>query len=99
MANSVSYLSKAKKEFDEAINFYENRSIGLGVRFEKQVQEKIKLVSEYPKRYRNKKTTYRETKVTDFPFLIIYKYYETRQLIIINTIFHTSRNPKNKYRQ
>jgi plasmid stabilization system protein ParE len=99
MINSVVYLPKAEKEFDESIDFYESISVGLGVRFENQVKKKIKFISENPKRYRYKKESFRETMVDDFPFLVIYKYYEKRKIVTISSIFHTSRNPKNKYLQ
>src|ERR1035437_4049752 len=99
MENSIIYLSKAQKEFDESLEFYEERAIGLGIRFEFQLKEKLIIISKYPERYRKRKGNFRETIVKGFLFLIIYKYYKTKNIILISSIFHTSRNPKYKYRK
>ncbi len=40
MASKLIYLAKARKEFDESIDFYESRTTGLGVRFEDKVKKK-----------------------------------------------------------
>ncbi len=99
MAISIIYLPKALEEFDESFEFYEERTVGLGVRFEDQLKEKVEIISKYPQRYRSRQGKFRETLVKEFPFLIIYKYYKTKNIILITSIFHTSRNPKYKYRK
>jgi len=38
----------ASKEFDEAIDWYENQSSGLGKKFKKAVIDQIKKVKKYP---------------------------------------------------
>lgn len=99
MANSIIYLPRALEEFDESFEFYEERVVGVGVRFEHQVKEKVELISKFPERYRRQQGKFRETLIKEFPFLIIYKYYKTKNIILITSIFHTSRNPKYKYRK
>ena len=99
MANRLIYLPIALKEFDESFEFYEERTEGLGIRFRNQIVEKLESISNHPERYRNQKANFRETMIKDFPFLIIYKFYRTQKLILITSIFHTSLNPKNKYRK
>ncbi len=87
MANSLIYLSKAQKEFDKSFEFYEERSAGLGLRFGNQVKEKLKIISKHPERYSKRKGSFRETMVKEFPFTIIYKYYKTKNIILITSIF------------
>jgi plasmid stabilization system protein ParE len=99
MANSIIYLPKALEEFDESFAFYEERMIGLGVRFEDEVNGKVQLISKYPERYHRQQGKFKEAMIKEFPFLIIYKYYKTKHIILITSIFHTSRNPKNKYKK
>ena len=99
MANRLIYLPVALKEFDESFEFYEERKEGLGINFRDEIMEKLDSISNHPERYRNKKSNFRETIVDNFPFLIIYKYYKTKNIILITSIFHTSRNPKYKYRK
>ncbi|HEY8688193.1 MAG TPA: type II toxin-antitoxin system RelE/ParE family toxin [Chitinophagaceae bacterium] len=99
MENSIIYLPRALKEFDESFEFYEERTVGLGVRFEDQLKEKLEIISQYPERYRRRQGKFREALIKEFPFLVIYKYYKTKNIILISSIFHTSRNPENKYRK
>lgn len=99
MANNLIYLSRARKEFDEAIDFYEERTIGLGIRFENQIKERIKIILEHPERYPVNKRYYRQALVKGFPYLIMYRYHKIKHTITILSFFHTSRNPKNKYRK
>lgn len=46
MANRLTYLPIALKEFDESFAFYEERTTGLGIRFRNQIIEKL-IVSQF----------------------------------------------------
>ena len=99
MGNSIFYLPKAQLELEESLEFYDEKAIGLGVRFEIQLKEKLLSITKSPESYRKRKGDFRETVVKGFPYLIIYKYYKTKKIVLIASIFHTSRNPKYKYRK
>ena len=89
---------RARKELFEAWVWYEKRMFGLGDRFEDEVYNCIKQIEQNPERYAKKNNSFRETKIKRFPYLIIYRIEEEQKFIIISSIFHTSRNPKLKYR-
>ena len=93
------YSDVAKAEIKEAAFWYEERSNALGRDFEKEVFEKIEFLKTYPGRYAVVKQNFREVKIKRFPFKIIYKFYKTRKIILITSVFHTSRNPKHKYKR
>jgi plasmid stabilization system protein ParE len=97
MDNSLIQAPKAQKEILEAFKWYEEEQPGLGDRFANEVRKKIALILENPLHY-PLKGKYREIKIEVFPFLIIYKYNEPTNTIIVVSVFHTSRHPKNKYR-
>jgi len=94
----VIYYPEAEKEFFEAYNWYEERSLGLGKRFEGSVGKRIDDILINPESYPNKEVNVREATITDFPYLIVYKIFPVDEIILIISIFHTSRLPGKKYR-
>jgi plasmid stabilization system protein ParE len=99
MTYILKYSSKAEAEYFTAFDYYEDQLDGLGDRFEQSVANKIDQIIKNPYQYSGKKSNYRESWVKDFPFLIVYKILVQKQIILITSIFHTSRNPKKKYRK
>ena len=101
MANSLVYTSllssKAAKEIEDSWNWYEDRQVGLGDRFIKEVIDCINKIVFHPDRYPCRYKSYRETFINIFPFSIIYRINKKNKTVIIISIFHSSRNPKKKY--
>ena len=92
-------LDIARQELKDAVRWYEEKTIGLGEDLNIEVSKKIKLILEFPNRYPITKSYYRETLTNRFPYLIVYRYNKLKHQITILSVFHTSRNPKNKYRK
>ncbi len=90
-------LFKARQEIFEAWKWYEEQQDGLGERFEAEVFRKISLITINPLQYPLKKRTH-EVNTNDFPFLIVYRINKSRKLVMIVSVFHTSRHPRKKYR-
>lgn len=99
MGFAIQLSAKAYKEYYKAYEWYEERLPGLGDRFEDALERQIDLIANNPLIYANKKVGTRESNVEDFPYLIVYKIIPDKKLILITSIFHTSRNPKRKYRK
>ena len=97
MNYTVDLLFKARQEIFESWVWYEEQEDGLGDRFEDAVFEKIALIAANPLHYPLKKGTY-EANTDKFPFLIVYRINKRRKLIMIVSVFHTSRHPKKKRR-
>jgi plasmid stabilization system protein ParE len=98
MNNKLIFDPRATKEFIDSWYWYEQHQVGLGNKFEVAVYNKLEEIQQNPERYPKKRVSYRETKIKKFPFLIIYKFYKEETLITVFSIFHTSRNPKLKYK-
>jgi plasmid stabilization system protein ParE len=102
MANSPVYSaiisSRAQKEISESWSWYEERQQGLGDRFVKEVTSRIKDIEQHPERYPNRHKLYKETSINTFPYLIIYKISKRKKLIQVISVFHTSLNPRKKYK-
>jgi plasmid stabilization system protein ParE len=88
---------RARKELLDAWIWYEERQVGLGDRFENEIYKRIEQIEKHPERYPERKQFFRETKIKIFPYLIIYRIDWDQKVILISSIFHTSRNPEVKY--
>ena len=88
---------RARRELLDAWIWYEERQAGLGDRFENEVYKHLKKIEQHPYRYPERKQFFRETKIKIFPYLVIYRIDENEKVILISSIFHTSRNPEVKY--
>jgi plasmid stabilization system protein ParE len=99
MNHVLNYSQKAREEFKDAVEWYEEKEDGLGTDLEKEILDKVEMITKYPLRYPVKRGDYRQTLIKRFPYLIVYRYNKMKHQITIISFFHTSRNPKNKYRQ
>jgi toxin ParE1/3/4 len=95
MTNSFLQLSRAKKEIVNAWDWYEDQQIGLGDEFKDEVRKKISAIQENPLHY-PVKGKYKEARTDIFPFSIVFRFDQKKKLVIIISVFHTSRNPKKK---
>lgn len=102
MANSPAFSGilsiRAQKEIIEAWEWYEERQQGLGDRFIKELTRRIRLIEKNPDRYPTRHKSYKETPVPVFPFLVIYRLNRKKKLVRIVSVFHTSLNPKKKFK-
>ncbi len=89
----------AEEEYDEAYQWYEEQLQGLGDRFEETVEIKLSQICSKPLLYRRKRGVFHEAKIDAFPYQIICKIYEKESIVFISAIYHTSCNPKKKYRK
>lgn len=90
---------EAQKEHIESFLWYEKKQKGLGERYLEAIESTLYEISKHPLHYPKKRKAYREAGVPTFPFVIVYEILNSRNLIYVAAIFHTSRNPKLKYRK
>ena len=94
---SIIITEKAETEYYTAYWYYEEARPGLGVSFEHEVGKSLKTIKKNPVLFQRKYKRYREALLRRFPFFIVYEIIKDR--IIVHSFFHTSRNPKKKYKQ
>lgn len=86
--------------YDKAYHWYEMQQIGLGERFLHTVREKLDKIRSSPMSYGSKSNkAFREAKINDFPYLIVYRVYANENRIFINSIHHEKLHPSKKYRK
>lgn len=93
---TLKILREADKEFQEAAQWYEEQANNLGVKFIEVIKHKLEIIQKFPERNPKRKGNFRQAIVRTFPYIIIYTLYKKEMVITINSIFHTSRNPKKK---
>jgi len=86
-------LRKAREDMQKSADWYNEQQSKLGDRFLAEVINTLRLVENNPLLYEQKfSKQFRFAKVNIFPYLVVFKI--KNQLVIVNSIFHTSRNPK-----
>ena len=77
----------------KSADWYDEQQAGVGDRFLLEVVNTFLLIAADPLHYQERfSKKFRYAKVHDFPFVVIFKI--KKQLIVVNSVFHTSRNPK-----
>ena len=99
MAYSFEIRQEAVKEFTDVFVWYEEQQTGLGESFKIKVYNKLNQVCNNPLHYRSHYRNFHESLTDTFPFIIVYTIDEKKGMITVIAIFHTSRNPKKKFRK
>ncbi len=91
----VELIPIAEDEMSDAYDWYEEQSAGLGDRLYKEISHYLNLIEKKPLYFQVKYPgDVRAATLKKFPYLIIYWIDEVNSLIIVLSIFHTSRRPK-----
>ncbi|HKR06805.1 MAG TPA: type II toxin-antitoxin system RelE/ParE family toxin [Bacteroidia bacterium] len=90
---------KALLEMKDAYSWYEGQQKGLGEIFLEAFIDYAKTILKNPNSFRTTYKKFREVPLKNFPYLVIYFVDETKNNIVIISVFHTSRHPKKKFRK
>jgi len=97
--NTVTFHPAAETEYLEASKWYEQKREGYGLKFEKAIDNKIRKIQSNPYLFSENRRSYRQASVRAFPFVIVYRYYSRKKDVFISGVYHTSRNPRGKFRK
>ena len=87
----------AEDDIDDAYNWYEDRQGGLGELFLKELAQFYKKLELNPEIFSKATKHYRQAILNRFPFVIVYEITKTE--VHVYSVFHTSRNPKERFRK
>jgi hypothetical protein len=87
----VTFLSIAETEFVEAINYYNERSQGLGYEFAAEVKAVIQRIVQYPEAWPVVTKETRKCRCKRFPYSIVYLLKNDK--IVIIAVMHLHRKP------
>jgi hypothetical protein len=81
-------------DIQNATDWYNTVSKGLGTRFQKQVTAQINTLAKNPLSYGIRYSSVRGMPINKFPFLVHFTVDEAENIVKIFAVFHTSRNPE-----
>ncbi|MFC0428553.1 type II toxin-antitoxin system RelE/ParE family toxin [Chryseobacterium scophthalmum] len=85
---------EAENDLGEAIEYYQSKRKGLGLKFLKCVQKFFDRITKNPLHYPLKSNQFREAYIQKFPYIIIYEIIENE--IVVFSVFNTYQNPEKK---
>lgn len=85
---------EAENDLGEAIEYYQSKRKGLGLKFLKCVQKFFDRITKNPLHYPLKSNQFREAYIQKFPYVIIYELIDNE--IVVFAVFNTHQNPKKK---
>ena len=86
-------LRKAREDMQKSANWYDERQPGVGDRFLREVVRTFRSIEANPLHYQVRFSKYfRYANVYAFPFVVVFKI--KKDLVVVNSVFHTSRNPQ-----
>lgn len=88
----LEFRPPARKELDEAYNWYESQQSGLGTDFLDCIDETINFICLFPESYTAVYRDIRRAVVKRFPYAVYYRIVSSR--VIVTAIFHGKRGSK-----
>lgn len=87
----VEFHPAAKREFEEAVAYYDSRAAGLGDAFIHAVEEAVQRIVSFPDAWAELSPRTRRCRTSRFPYGVIYRQLADR--IVIVAVMHLHREP------
>lgn len=87
----VALLPEAAEEWDDATDFYENRSAGLGEEFRSAVLAIFDAIAENPRKFPRTVRHYRRAVLRRFPYVVFFTVEQDGILVV--AVLHGRRDP------
>ena len=96
MNYNIIFLEKANIDVAKAYKYYGEIAEKLIDKFDADLEKTIELIKNNPKHYRKVKRENRQLLMHIFSYVVVYRI--EKESILIARVFHTSRNPRYKYK-
>lgn len=96
MSCPVVFSSLFEDSVTEAFDWYREQSDFAAMHLLERIDYAIQTVQRNPQLFQIQKRDFRQVILTPFPYVLIYK--ARKNDVLIFKIFHTSRNPKKKFK-
>jgi plasmid stabilization system protein ParE len=87
----IRFLAAARKEFSEAVSYYDSKEPSLGDEFADEVWETISRIASHPSAWQQLSSRTRRCLTRRFPYAVIYRAQPNSLLII--AVMHLKRHP------
>ena len=85
---------EAEIDLDKAINWYEDKQVGLGIDFLLHFENTLLLVQQNPFQFLSVIENFKRVLIQKFPYITYFSVDEKNSIVDIYGVLHTSRNPK-----
>lgn len=96
MKFSVVILENAKEDINEAFDWYQEQSDFAAAYFIERLEEAVTVTAANPLLYQKVYKDWRQVVLTPFPYVLLYRVVGDE--IRVYKLWHTSRNPKKKFK-
>ena len=93
----IRLYTEAEEELEISAIHFKRIAVELADKFLSNVETSIELIRIKPLAFQKKYKNKREVPVEEFPFVIIYEI--KKDFIDVLSVYHTSRNPKKKFKR
>ncbi|HUM53179.1 MAG TPA: type II toxin-antitoxin system RelE/ParE family toxin [Chitinophagales bacterium] len=97
MSYSIVFLEKANIDVAKAYKYYGEIGENLIDKFDDDLEKTIERIKNNPKHFRKVKRENRQLLMDIFSYVVVYRL--EKESILITRVFHTSRNPKYKFKK
>ena len=97
MTYSYKFNEAAQIEYEEALDWYLERSQKAAEGFVNSIDAALYKICTHPFRYKNTYKHFHEIGLNKYPFILIYSIEEPDNIIAVWKVFHYKKNPKKKY--
>jgi mRNA-degrading endonuclease RelE of RelBE toxin-antitoxin system len=87
----IEILEIARREYDEAKEFYQTEQLGLGSQFKEQIRHSLLRIQQYPQAWQSERKEIRRYLVHKFPYKILYSIQDNK--IVVLAFAHLHRQP------
>lgn len=87
----IRFLAPARREFKEAVDYYDSQEAGLGDEFADEVWETVSRIASHPSAWQQLSARTRRCLTKRFPYGVIYRT-GPKQILIV-PVMHLHRNP------
>ncbi|CAG1002156.1 hypothetical protein MTYP_02982 [Methylophilaceae bacterium] len=88
----IVFRHQARRELDEAGDWYEQERIGLGLEFFAEIERLLNRVTSNPEQFPILYRGTRKAVARRFPYCVYFR--ERNQHIVVLAVFHSARNPE-----
>jgi plasmid stabilization system protein ParE len=87
----IDFRRIARREYDEAVSWYENKEPGLGREFQNELDLLLKRIASHPEQFRQIRGILRRGVLRRFPY-VVYFLTEPERVVVL-AVFHAKRDP------
>jgi toxin ParE1/3/4 len=88
----VEFHRFAEKDYDDAYDWYSERSAGAALRFKDPVNEAVRRIADGPGSFPRISGDYRRVRIQRFPYILVYRPRQSDEIVVV-AVAHTSRRP------